>query len=83
MESIIGTPAAAAARTVPLSPSGCRSACPAEAAIATGIAAGRPRNVVAADTSLTSTSTRGRSVLRRQAASFSARLSSSHAPPAT
>ena len=30
----------------------------------------------------TSTSTRGRSVLRRQAASFSARLSSSHAPPA-
>ncbi len=52
-------------------------------AIATGIAAGAPSSVVDGSTDETSTRTRGRNRRRRHAASFSARLSSSHAPPAT
>ena len=78
-----GTPAAAAARAVASSPSGCMSPCAATGAIATGMLAAAPSSVVAAVTPETSIRTRGRSVRRRHAARLSASVSSSQAPPAT
>jgi hypothetical protein len=78
-----GIPAADAARAVASSPSGCSSPCAAIGATATGIAQGVRSIVVAVVTRATSTSTRGRRRRRRQAASFSARVVSSHDPPAT
>ena len=62
--------------------SGCASAWIAIGAIASGSAVGAPSSVVAVATRETSTSTRGRNRRRRQAASFSARVISSHEPPA-
>jgi hypothetical protein len=82
VERMNGMPAAAAARAVAGSPSGCTRPWVAVGAIATGSEIGTPRSVVAVVTSATSTRTRGRSVRRRHAASFSATESSSHEPPA-
>ena len=78
-----GIPAAAAARATATSPSGWAIPAPAIGAIASGIAHGSPSIVDAARTRATSTSTRGRSVRLRHAATFSPRLTSSHEPPAT
>ncbi len=61
VESVNGTPAAAAARADASSPSGCARPWTAIGAVAAGIAAWTPRSVVAGSTLETSTSTRGRS----------------------
>ena len=82
VESVNGTPAAAAARTVASSASGCASSWTDIGAIASGMADGAPAIVVAVLTRETVTSTRGRKRRRSQAASFSARVTSSHDPPA-
>ena len=57
-------PAAAAARAIPHSPSGWAIFCSATGATITGIEISVPSTVVAVETSLTSTSTRGRSAWR-------------------
>ena len=75
-------PAAAAARAIPGSPSGCASLWIAVGATSSGIETGVPSTVVAVETSATSTRTRGRSFSARQASTFPARASSSPAPPA-
>ena len=61
VDSVMIVPAPAAARAIPHSPSGCAIFCSATGATITGIAMSVPRTVVAVDTPLTSTSTRGRS----------------------
>ena len=63
----MSVPAAAAARAIPGSPSGCASLWIAVGATRSGIETGVPSTVVAVVTSETSTSTRGRSVSARQA----------------
>ena len=75
-------PAAAAARAMPTSPSGCASRWNATGATSTGIDTVVPSTVVAVDGSATSTSTRGRSCQRRKASTFSRSVHSSSAPPA-
>ena len=57
-------PAAAAARAIPGSPSGCASLWIAVGATSSGIETGVPSTVVAVETSATSTRTRGRSAQR-------------------
>ncbi len=83
VESVKGTPAAPAARAVASSASGWASPWAAIGAIASGSAVGVPSIVVDGSTTLTSTRTRGRTVRRRHASSFAARVASSPAPPAT
>ena len=83
VESVNGIPAVAAPRAVAISPSGWAIPWTAIGAIATGMAAGVPRNVVEGSIRETSTRTRGRSRRRRQAASFSVSVTSSQEPPAT
>ena len=61
VESVMIVPAAAAARAIPHSPSGCAIFCNATGATITGIAISVPSTVVDVEISLTSTSTRGRS----------------------
>ena len=73
--------AAAAARAVAHSPSGCSSRCMANGAIPSGIETGVPSTVVAVEISLTSTSVRGRKRQRPYAAVFARSVTSSPAPP--
>jgi hypothetical protein len=75
-------PAAAAARAVARSPSGWAIPWSATGAISTGIEISVPRTVVAVEQPRTSTSTRGRSFRRSNAATLSRRVTSSPAPPA-
>ena len=67
---------------MPGSPSGWAMRCSATGATITGSAISVPRTVVLVVTSLTSTSTRGSSWRRANAASLSASVRSSPAPPA-
>jgi hypothetical protein len=82
VERVITVSAAAAARAVAGSPSGWHIFWIAVGATSSGIDTSVPSTFVAVETLLTSTSMRGRSFRRLNAATFSARVSSSHAPPA-
>jgi len=75
-------PAAAAARAVASSPSGCAIRCDAIGATMTGRAIGWPRIVVASDTCETSINIRGTSHQRPQAARLPRNVCSSRAPDA-
>ena len=75
-------PTAAAARAIATSPSGSTSRCNATGATRKGIETSVPRTVVDALTEPTSTSTRGRSRRRANAATLSRSVRSSAAPPA-
>ena len=70
-------PAAAAARAIATSPSGCATRWKATGATSTGSATSCPSTVVAVEASATSTRTRGRRCQRRKAATLSASVSSS------
>jgi hypothetical protein len=76
----IGVAAAEAARAMASSPSGWARRWYAVGAIPTGIAIRRPSRVVERSRVPTSTSTRGRSGSRSNAARFSRRVTSSFAP---
>ncbi len=82
VERHITVPAAAAARAIPGSPSGCASFWIAVGATRSGIDTSAPSTVVAAETDATSTSTRGRSFSRCQASTLPESASSSPEPPA-
>src|SRR5436190_795916 len=75
-------PAAAAARAVAASPSGCAIRWNASGAIRIGSDTSVPSTVVAVEIDETSTSTRGRSLRRLNAARFSSSVTSSPEPPA-
>ena len=75
-------PAAATARAMAGSPSGSASRWNAVGATSTGKATSVPRTVVAAETSPTSTRTRGRNSQRAKASTFARNVRSSPAPPA-
>jgi hypothetical protein len=79
---IITVPVAAAARAVDSSASGSASRWNAVGATSTGSATSVPSTVVAVETVLMSTSTRGRSSQRAKATRFSRSVCSSPAPPA-
>ena len=75
-------PAAAAPRAIASSPSGCAIRWKAVGATSSGIETSVPSTLVAVVTSETSTSIRGRSTQRSNAARFSRIVHSSLAPPA-
>ncbi|HZT85678.1 MAG TPA: hypothetical protein VE984_09700 [Gaiellaceae bacterium] len=79
--TVTSAPAAAAARPVASSASGSSSRCIANGAIPSGIETGVPSSVVSSRTSPTSTSIRGRSCQRLNAATFSRSVTSSSDPP--
>jgi hypothetical protein len=82
VDTTIIVPAAAAARAVASSPSGCAIRCDAIGATMSGRAIGWPSTVVASETCETSTSIRGTSHQRAQAARLPRNVSSSRAPDA-
>ena len=80
LETIIGTPARALARAVASSPSGCAIFWSAVGATQSGMAAGPPSTVAAVVRADTSRITRYQIRRRSQAARFSRRVVSAHAP---
>jgi len=78
----IAVPTVRAARAIPTSPSGCATRWNATGATASGIDSSSPSTVVAVVQPATSTSTRGRSCQRPNAATLSRSVTSSPAPPA-
>ncbi len=78
----MSVPAAAAARAIPGSPSGCAIFRYAIGATSTGMESSSPSTVTAVVTVLTSTRTRGLSRQPSNAATFARTVCSSPAPPA-
>jgi hypothetical protein len=83
VDSVYGTPCACAAVAAPISPSACIIRVYPVGASASGIDASRPNSDVCAETSATSTSSRGWNRHRSSAASLAASDISVSAAPST